>query len=174
MARELEIRRHTDDDGDDVLSVDGIAAAVRLGRDEALGDYALAASSGAQRATQTVACILAGLGQAVPQGVVVEHGFRSEREDEWKAAYGEAGSGELDAFRRVAPDLVEQDSAVLAEALERVLAHLDDGERALVIGHSPTSEAGILGLTGRTIDPLGKGEGVLVTVDGDERSVERL
>lgn len=173
VAKELEIRRHTDNEAD-VLSVEGIADAVRIGREEALGGYAVAASSGAQRATQTVACILAGLGKAVEQGVVVEAGFRSEREDEWREAYGEAGSGHLDAFREVAPDLVDEDSAVLAEALERVLAHLDDGERALVVGHSPTSEAGILGLTGEVVEPLGKGEGVLVTVDGDVTSTRRL
>ena len=173
MARELEIRRHTDND-EDVLSVDGIAEAVRIGHEDALGGYVIAASSGAQRATQTVACILAGLGETVERGVVVEAGFRSDREDEWREAYGEAGSGHLDAFRGVAPDLVEEDSSVLGEALERVLAHLDDGQRALVVGHSPTSEAGVLGLTGEVVEPLGKGEGVLVTVDEDGRSVRRL
>lgn len=173
MARELEIRRHTDND-DDVLSVDGITEAVRLGREEVLGGYALAVSSGAQRATQTVACILAGAGRTVPQGVVVEAGFRSDREDEWRDAYGEAGSGHLEALRGAAPDLVEEDSAVLGASLERVLAHLDDGERALVVGHSPTSEAAVLGLTGEIVDPLGKGEGVLVTIDGDHRTVRRL
>lgn len=173
MARELEIRRHTDDDGD-VLSPDGIVEAVRIGREDALGGYAIAASSGAQRATQTVACLLSGLGEEVRQGVVVDEGFRSDREDEWRDAYGEAGSGHLDALRGAAPDLVEEDSAVLAGALERVLAHLEDGERALVVGHSPTSEAAVLGLTGEVVEPLGKGEGVLVTVDGETSGVRRL
>lgn len=173
MTKELEIRRHTDDDGD-VLTTDGIQAAVRLGRDELEGGYTLAASSGAQRATQTVACLLAGLGEEVPLGVVVEDGFRSDREDEWRDAYGEAGSGHLDDLRGAASALVEEDSAVLAAALERVLAHLDDGQRALVVGHSPTSEAAVLGLTGETVEPLGKGEGVLVTIGDDERSVRRL
>ncbi|MBW3620497.1 MAG: histidine phosphatase family protein [Actinobacteria bacterium] len=173
MAKELEIRRHTDDGDGDVLTTDGIQEAVRIGREELAGGYTLAVSSGAQRATQTVACLLAGLGEAVPLGVVVEDGFRSDREDEWKDAYGEAGSGHLDALRGAAPALVEEDSAALAGALERVLAHLDDGQRALVVGHSPTSEAAVLGLTGETVEPLGKGEGVLVTLDGEERSVRR-
>lgn len=173
MARELEVRRHTDNDGD-VLSVDGIIEAVRIGREDALGGYAIAASSGAQRATQSIACILAGLGEAVHQGVVVEAGFRSDREDDWRDAYGEADSGHLDALRKAAPDLVAEDAAILGKALERVLAHLDDGQRALVVGHSPTSEAGVLGLTGEVVEPLGKGEGVLVTVDGDDRTVRRL
>lgn len=173
MAKELEIRRHTDNEAD-ALSVEGTAEAVRIGGEEALGGYAIAASSGAQRATQTVACILAGLGETVAQGVVVEAGFRSEREDGWREAYGQAGSGHLDALREAAPELVEEDAASLGQALDRVLAHLDDGERALVVGHSPTSEAGVLGLTGQVIDPLGKGDGVLVTVDDEGATVKRL
>ena len=32
-----------------------------------------------------------------------------------------------------------------------------------MVGHSPTNEAAVLGLTGRLVPPLGKGEGVLVT-----------
>ena len=170
MSRILEIRRHTDNDGDQ-LTQDGVDAALRIGRDELEGPYALAVSSGAQRATQTIACLLAGFGSPVPGGVVVDDGFRSSREDEWRAAYGEAGSGHLDDFARVAPALVEQDGAVLAEALERVLAHLGDGERALVVGHSPTSEAAVRSLTGITIEPLGKGDAVVVVADGEERTV---
>lgn len=172
MARELEIRRHTDNDGD-VLSDDGVTAAVELGR--GLGaDYDLVVSSGAQRATQTAACLLAGLGRPVPDGVIVHPGVRSDREDEWRDAYSESGSGELEAFREVAPDLVASESEVLSGALEDVLDRLDDGGRALVVGHSPTNEAAVLGLTAETVASLGKGEGVLVTVDGDATSVTRL
>ena len=171
MARTLEIRRHTDNDGD-VLSADGVDAAIQIGRDELEGPYAVAVSSGAQRATQTIACMLAGLGQAVPGGVVVDEGFRSDREDEWRAAYQEGGGGHLDDFRSVAADLVAEDAEVLAAALRRTLDRLADGERALVVGHSPTSEAAVLGLTGQTIEPLGKGDAVLVTVDGDKQVVD--
>lgn len=166
MARTIEIRRHTDNDAD-ALSADGIAEAVRIGREELDGPYAVAVSSGAQRATQTIACMLAGLGQAVPQGVVVDEGFRSDREDEWRATYQETGSGHLDDFRRAAPELVADDGEVLAAALRRTLDRLDDGERALLVGHSPTSEAAVLALTGTTTGPLGKGEAVVVTADGD-------
>ena len=172
MARILEIRRHTDNDGD-VLTPDGVAAALRIGREELDGPYALAVSSGAQRATQTIACLLAGLGAPVTDGVVVDEGFRSDREDEWRQAYGETGSGHLDDFARVAPELVDEDGALLAGALRRTLARIDEGERALVVGHSPTSEAAVRSLTGVTIEPLGTGEGVLVTVDGDEHTVVR-
>ena len=59
---------------------------------------------------------------------------------------------------------------VLGEGLRRVFEMLDDGERALAVAHSPTSEAAVFGLTGEIIEPLGKGEGVLVVEDnGDYR-----
>ena len=61
MARVVELRRHTDND-DDVLSAEGVAKAIEIGA-SLRGDYELAVSSGAQRATQTIACFLAGLGQ---------------------------------------------------------------------------------------------------------------
>lgn len=166
MARTLEIRRHTDNDAD-VLSDEGVAEAVRIGAEELAGPYAVVVSSGAQRATQTAACMLARLGQPVEGGVVVDEGFRSDREDEWRSAYREGGGGHLDDFRSVAPDLVEEDAQVLADALRRTLDRLDDGQRALVVGHSPTSEAAVLGLTGQVIDPLGKGDAVIVTVDDE-------
>lgn len=173
MTRTLEIRRHTDDADGDELSPEGVAEAVRLGREELAGGYALVASSGAQRATQTAACMLAGLGERVAGGVVVVAGFRSEREDEWRDAYQQAGSGRLEDMRGVAPELVEVDGAVLARALGDIAEMLDDGERALVIGHSPTSEAGVLGLTAELVEPLGKGEGVVVTLDGERGRVHR-
>ena len=172
MARLVELRRHTDNDGD-VLSDEGVAAALRLGAGLA-GGYRVAVSTGAQRATQTVGCLLAALGQPVPDGVVVEPGLRSEREDRWRALYQEAGSGELTAMRSVAPDFVAEEVAGLGAALGRVLERLDDGQRALAVGHSPTNEAAVLGLTGELVAPLGKGAGVLVTEDGGHYRVEVL
>lgn len=165
MTRTIELRRHTDNDGD-VLTADGVAAAVDLGARRLGGGYALVVSTGAQRATQTAACMLAGLGEPVARGVVVVEGLRSRREDEWRDAYAEGGSGDLETFREVAPDLVAEDSEVLGAALGAVLEALEDGERALVIGHSPTNEAAVLGLTGEIVPPLGKGDGVEV-VAGD-------
>ena len=132
------------------------------------------ASSGAQRATQTAACILAGAGAKVPKGVVVVPGLRSDVEDRWRAAYADVGSGHLDDLREADPELVDQQTKVLGDALREILELIDDGERALAVGHSPTNEAAVLGLTGETVDPLGKGEGVLVRVDGDSMEVETL
>lgn len=165
MARWIELIRHTDNDGD-VLTTDGVAAAMALGA-ELPGGYQVVVSSGAQRSTQTGACIIAARGEMVPGGVVVEPALRSEREDDWRAAYRAAGAGDIESFREADPDLVAEDSQALAEGLKATFARLADGQRALAIGHSPTNEAAVLGLTGVVIEPMGKGEGVLVVDAGD-------
>ena len=172
MAKYVELRRHTDND-DDVLSEEGVRHALDLGG-TLEGDYEILVSSGAQRSTQTLACFLAALGQKVPGGVVVEDGLRSEAEDRWKAAYQEADSAELDALRSADPEFVEQDARKLGEALGRVLERLPEGARALVVGHSPTNEAAVLGLTGETIAPMSKGAGVLLVQENGDFRVDPL
>jgi broad specificity phosphatase PhoE len=172
VAREIELRRHTDNDGD-VLTPEGVRAALEIGSRLA-GGYEVAVSTGAQRATQTLACFLAALGESVAGGVVVEPGLRSQVEDRWRAAYERAGSGELEALRGADPELVEEDSAALGAALRRVVERLGPSGRALVVGHTPTNEAAVLGLTGELVSPLAKGAGVLVVADGPEFRVESL
>lgn len=110
----------------------------------------------------------------MPGGVVVEPGLRSEQEDCWREAYQEAGSGDLEALRSVDPELVEEDSAILGAALGRVLDRLEDGDRALVVGHSPTNEAAVLGLTGTIVESMSKGVGVLLVAEDGEARVEAL
>jgi hypothetical protein len=139
VGREIGIRRHTDAD-EDVLTAEGVAAAPEIGAGLA-GGYHLAVSTGAQRATQKLACFLAALGQRVPGGVVVEPGLRSQVEDRWRAANEKAGGGALGALREADPELVAGDSERLGAALRRILDALPDGGRALVVGHSPTNEA---------------------------------
>jgi broad specificity phosphatase PhoE len=172
MAKYVELRRHTDSDGD-VLTPEGVRAAIEIGSRLA-GGYDLLVSTGAQRATQTLACFLAGLGEQVRQGVVVEPGLRSAAEDRWRAAYEKAGSGALDALGEADPELVEEDSAALAAALRRVIDALPEGGRALVAGHSPTNEAAVFGLAGEIVEPIPKGGGVLVVEDDGAVRVERL
>ena len=172
MGREVELRRHTDADGD-VLTAEGVAVALAIGA-RLRGGYDLAVSTGAQRATQTLACFLASLDQKVPSGVVVEPGLRSQFEERWRAAYEEAGSATLDALRAADPELVAEDSERLGAALRRVLDALPDGGRALAVGHSPTNEATVFGLTREMVAPLAKGAGVRVLGNDDGFRVEPL
>jgi broad specificity phosphatase PhoE len=172
VARYVELRRHSASDGD-ALSEEGVHAALEIGR-RLTGPYALLVSSGAQRATQTLACFACALGQPIGGGAVLEPRLRSEVEDRWFAAYKAAGSGELSALREADPELVREDSERLAAGLRRVLDRLSDGERALAVGHSPTNEAAIFGLTGEVVPPMSKGAGALVIAEDDHAQVEPL
>lgn len=171
MTKRIELRRHTDNDGD-VLSPDGVRTAVEIGGGLSR-PYDLLVSSGAQRATQTAACFLSGLGAAVHGGVIVDARFRSEHEDRWKAAYAETGSGHIADFLTSAPDLVKAEGEQFAEAIQRVAALIPDEGCALVVGHSPMHEAAVFGLTGETIEPLGKGRAVVLVLEaGGQARVE--
>jgi broad specificity phosphatase PhoE len=172
VARYLELRRHTDSDGD-ALNEEGVRAALEIGR-RLTGPYALLVSSGAQRATQTLACFACMLAEPVSGGVMVEPGLRSEREDRWRAAYKTAGSGELSALREADPELTREDSQRLAAGLRRILDRLPDGARALAVGHSPTNEAAVFGLTGELVAPMAKGAGVLIVAGGEGARVQPL
>jgi hypothetical protein len=77
-------------------------------------------------------------------------------------------------MRAIDPDLVEQESWLLGSVLRQIVEGLPGGGRALVVGHSPTSEAAVLGLTNRVVSPLGKGEGVLLIEEGGHYRVEPL
>jgi len=172
MAKRIELRRHTDNDGD-VLTGEGARAALAIGS-SLRGGYALLVSTGAQRATQTLACFACALQDPIPGGAVVEPGLRSEREDRWREAYQKAGSGRLEDLRSADPELVESASRTLGEALRRILERLDDGETALVVGHGPTNEAAVLALTSEVVDPMSKESGVCVSPDGEEFRIEPL
>ena len=159
--RFVELRRHTDNQGDE-LSPKGITDAEAIGRDRLHPPYAAFVSTGAGRATQMVEVLRRAAGQdEVP--ITRATDLRSSVEDRWRQLATVAGKGaDLQAMRLVDPDLVETESSLLGLALRRVLDALPEGGRALVVGHSPTNEAAVLGLTGQMIPPLAKGEGVLV------------
>jgi broad specificity phosphatase PhoE len=159
--RYVEIRRHTDSDGDR-LTEEGVAAAEQIGRAGLRPPYALFVSTGAGRANQMAAILRTAAGQEEAP-VRVEPGLRSVVEDRWRAAGKASGGGDLEAMRTVDPELVDKETVVLGAALRGVFAELPDEGRALLVGHSPSNEAAVLGLTGRLVPPLGKGEGVLVT-----------
>jgi hypothetical protein len=159
--RYVELFRHTDNDGD-VLTPEGVEAAEAIGRERLTPPYALFGSTGAQRATEMVEILRRAAGQEDISLTEVP-GLRSSVEDRWRAAASAAGKGAtVEAMRGIDPDLVEQESSLLGSALRAVFGELPDGGRALVVGHSPTNEAAVLGLAGTVVGPLGKGDAVLV------------
>lgn len=164
MARDVELRRHTDNDGD-VLSPEGVEAAVAIGA-RLEGPYQVVVSSGAQRATQTAACFLAG-GATSDRGVVVDERFRSEHEDRWREIYSDRRPGDIAGFREADPEFVDAEAQRFASGLRDLFEQLPEGGRALVVGHSPMHEAAVYGLTEEVVASLGKGEGVLVTSTAD-------
>jgi hypothetical protein len=171
--RYVELRRHTDNDGD-TLSADGVAAAEAIGRDGLRPPYAAFVSTGAGRATQMVEILRHAAGQD-DTPIAVVSGLRSSVEDRWREVSRVAGKGaDLEAMRAVDPDLVERESWLLGRALRQVVDALPDGGRALVVGHSPTNEAAVLGLAGQTVPPLGKGDGVLLVEDAGTFRVHPL
>jgi broad specificity phosphatase PhoE len=170
--RYVELRRHTDNDGDQLTpqgALDAEAMADRLNP-----PYAAFVSTGAARCTQMLEILRRAAGQEeVP--ISEEPGLRSSVEDRWRAAAKAAGKGaDVEAMRTVDPNLVERESWLLGSALRQVMEGLPDGGRALVVGHSPTNEAAVLGFAGEVVPPLGKGEGVLVVADGDDVRVQPL
>src|SRR5205823_6145485 len=102
-----------------VLSREGVKAAVKAGKKLA-GPYQLAVSSGAQRATQAVACLLAGHGTPVAGGVSVDPGLRSAHEARWIELIGRAGAEDLATVRALDPSFVTTEATILTNALERV------------------------------------------------------
>lgn len=159
--RYVELRRHTENDGDQ-LTPEGSAAAEAIGRDRLHPPYVAFISTGAARATQMLEILRAAAGaQDVPISTVPA--LRSTVEDRWRETAKAAGRGaDLEAMRVIDRELVEQESRVLGIALRSVIDALPQGSRALVVGHSPTNEAAVLGLTGQLVPPLDKGAGVLV------------
>jgi hypothetical protein len=140
-----------------------VAAAEEIGRTRLHPPYAFLASTGAGRALQT-AEILRHAAAQDDLPILTVSGLRSNVEDRWREAAKAAGDGaDLEGIRSVDPDLVDTEARLLGQTLREVLDAVPEGQRALVVGHSPTNEAAVLGLTGQVVAPLGKGEGVLVT-----------
>ena len=171
--RYVELRRHTDNEGDR-LTPQGVADAEAIGRDGMHPPYAAFVSTGAARATQMLEILRHAAGQD-DTPITPVTGLRSSVEDRWRDAARAAGKGaDLDAIRAIDPDLVERESWLLGSALRQVVDELPVGGRALIVGHSPTNEAAVLGLAGRVVPPLGKGHGVLLIEDGGAYRAEPM
>jgi phosphohistidine phosphatase SixA len=106
--------------------------------------------------------------------VIVNSGFRSKVEDRWFAAARSAQGKDLNAFRKVDADLVDQEAKLLGAALKSVFESLRDGGSALIVGHSPTTEATVFGLTGVVVEPVAKGAGIRVVEEEGRYKLEAL
>ena len=171
--RYVELRRHTDNDGDR-LTAQGVADAEAIGRDRLHPPYAAFVSTGAARAAQMLEILRHAAGQD-DMPITSATGLRSPVEDRWRQAAKAAGKGaNLDAIRAVDPDLVARESFLLGSVLRQVVEALPEGGRAPAVGHSPTNEAAVLGLAGEVIPPTAKGKGVLLIEEGGNYRLEPL
>jgi broad specificity phosphatase PhoE len=171
--RSLELRRHSKRDPDaDELTEEGRALALRVGKDLP-GGYDALFTSPATRAAQTAAWFLRGLGQQLPAIHGVVEGLASPVEDRWRSSAKAAGTGRVNAVEKVDSDLVEQESARLADAIRGLLAEVPEGGRGLAVGHSPLLESAVYGLTREVIEPLSECEGVLLEQDAGEIRLSR-
>jgi len=144
-VRTLELRRHAQrDPAADRLSQEGRAQAQSVGATLA-GGYGVVFISPAQRAAETVAWLLRGLGEQLPAHAVIP-GLAAKDND---------GS-----------------PLAMAGVVAALLDAVPDDARGLAVSHTPLIERAVLGLTSREIDPLGECEGVLLTRRDDDIPVE--
>jgi phosphohistidine phosphatase SixA len=144
-VRTLELRRHAHRDPTaDRLSEQGRAQAQSVGATLA-GGYSVVFVSPAERAAETVAWLLRGLGEQLPAHAVVP-GLAAKDNDGTPLAM----------------------AGVVAALLDAV----PDGERGLAISHTPLIERAVLGLTAAEIEPLAECEGVLLSKADDDAPVE--
>ena len=143
--RTLELRRHARrDPNGDRLSDEGRAQAQSVGATLA-GRYAIVFVSPAERAAETVAWMLRGLGEQLPAHAVVP-GLAAADNDGSPLAMAGVVSALLDAVP-------------------------EDG-RGLAISHTPLIERAVLGLTAVEIGPLEECEGVVLTKATTDAPVE--
>ena len=147
--RTLEVRRHAKRDPNlDQFAPEGRAQAEDVGR-TLDGGYAVIFVSPAQRAAETVAWFLRGLGEQLPRHAVIP---------------GLAGDG------------TDGTPLALAGVLTALVDAVPDGARGLAVSHTPLIERAVFGLSGSEIAPLRECEGVLLVKPDDDGpvSVEEL
>ena len=133
LMRYVELRRHTDNEGDR-LTPQGVADAEMIGRGGLHPPYAAFVSAGAARATQMLEILRHAAGQD-DTPITAATGLRSSVENRWRDAARAAGKrADLEDIRAIDPDLVERESWLLASVLRQVAEGLPEGGRALVAG----------------------------------------
>jgi phosphohistidine phosphatase SixA len=144
-VRTLELRRHAHrDPAADRLSQQGRVQAQSVGATLA-GGYSVVFVSPTERAAETVAWLLRGLGEQLPAHAVVP-GLAAKDND---------GS-----------------PLAMAGVVAALLDAVPEGERGLAISHTPLIERAVLGLNAAEIEPLSECEGVLLTKAGGDDPVE--
>lgn len=142
--RTLEVRRHARrDPAADRLSVAGQAQAEDVGRGLDVA-FDVVFVSPAQRAAETVAWMLRGVGAPLPPHAVVP-GLAARDND---------GS-----------------PLAMAGVLSALLDAVPEGGRGLAISHTPLIERAVLGLAARDVEPLGECEGVVLAREDDDAAV---
>jgi phosphohistidine phosphatase SixA len=144
-VRTLELRRHANRDPNvDRLSERGRGQAQSVGATLA-GGYSVVYVSPAERAAETAAWMLRGLGEQLPSHAVVP-GLAAEDND---------GS-----------------PLAMAGVISALIDAVPEGERGLAISHTPLIERAVLGLTAAEIEPLAECEGVVLSKASDDAPVE--
>jgi len=144
-VRTLEIRRHAQRDPDaDRLSELGRARAQSVGAVLA-GGYSVVFVSPAERAAETVAWMLRGLGEPLPAHAVIP-GLAAKDND---------GS-----------------ALAMAGVISALLDAVPEDGRGLAVSHTPLIERAVLGLLGREMEPLAECEGVVITKADDGSAIE--
>lgn len=162
--RQLDLFRHAKRQKDvDALSPEGRMQAESLGM-RLPDDYAVVFVSPAYRAAETVAWVLRGSKQSMPDHAVVS-GLTSTEEDRWRAAGKASDTQRLDALRARDPELVAAESARMAEVVAELFEQVPEGRRGLAVGHTPLVEAAVYGLAGVVLEPLAECEGLRLTLD---------
>ena len=143
--RTLELRRHgRRDPTADRLSQEGRAQAQSVGASLA-GGYEVVFISPAQRAAETVAWLLRGLGEQLPAHAVIP-GLAARDND---------GS-----------------PLAMAGVVAALLDAVPENGRGLAVSHTPLIERAVLGLTARELEPLAECEGVLLSKERDDSPVQ--
>ena len=162
--KEIELRRHAArEKGVDALSAEGRVQAENLGRAHPVA-FSAAFVSPAKRTAETVAWILRGSHQRLPDHAVIE-GLATGEEARWRKAAKAVHTSRLDAVQSKDPELVAAESQRLAGVVSGLFGDVPEGTTALAVGHSPLIEAAVFGLTGAIVEPLRECEGINLTLD---------
>ena len=136
---------------EDTLTPEGVHLAVATGSSmkmRRVESFTLGISSGCQRTTQTIACILAEFCQAIPSGIIVNKGLSTPRIAEWDEAIEKAGSTSFRACLSVTPSFVQTETARMAHVLKEIFAAVPfSNDRILAVGHNLLIECGVYGRT---------------------------